>query len=67
MRRFLLLAVLLTSCAAAQPTDDGGIVLTPAEHRALAKKMVDLQDQIDDITKQLGKAKDKFNVGHNCS
>jgi len=67
MRRFVLLAVLLTSCAAAQPTDDGGIVLTPAEHRALAKKMIDLQDQIDDLTEQLGKAKDKFNVGHNCS
>jgi hypothetical protein len=67
MRRFLLLAILLTSCAAAQPTDDGGIVLTPAEHRALAQKMVDLQDQIDDLTEQLSKAKEKFNVQHNCS
>jgi hypothetical protein len=67
MRRFILLAFVLTSCAMAQETTDDGIVMTPAEHRALAKKMVDMQDQIDDLTEQLSKAKEKFNVGHNCS
>lgn len=67
MRRALLILCALTSCAMASEADDGGMVLTPAEHRALAQKMLNLQDQIDDLTEQLSKAKEKFNVQHNCS
>jgi len=67
MRRFILLAFILTSCAFAQDATDEGMVLTPAEHRAIAQKMLDLQGQIDDLTEQLDKAKEKFNVQHNCA
>ena len=68
MRRILILAFALTSCAFAQDAaDDGAMTLTPAEHRALAQKMLDLQEQIDDLTDQLSKAKEKFNVQHNCA
>lgn len=67
MRRFVILAFALTSCAFAQEAADEGMVLTPAEHRALAQKMLDMQGQIDDLTEQLSKAKEKFNVQHNCS
>ena len=67
MRRALLILLTLTSCAMAQETTDEGIVLTAAERRALAQKLIDLQGQIDDLTEQLDKAKEKFNVQHNCS
>ena len=67
MRRALLILLTLTSCAMAQETTDEGIVLTAAERRALAQKLIDLQGQIDDLTEQLDKAKEKFNVQHNCA
>ena len=67
MRRALLVLFALTTCAFADTTEDGSIVLSPAERRALVQKMTDLQDQIDDLTEQLIKAKEKFNVAHNCA
>lgn len=67
MRRALLILLTLTSCAMAQETTDEGIVLTAGERRALAQKLIDLQGQIDDLTEQLDKAKEKFKVEHNCS
>ena len=67
MRRALLVLLTLTSCAMAQETTDDGIVLTAAERRALAQKLIDLQGQIDDLTEQLDKTKEKFNVQHNCA
>lgn len=67
MRRLILLAVILTSCAAASETVDEGIVISPAERRVLLQKMIDLQGQVDDLTEQIRQQKEKYDVAHNCA
>jgi len=61
VKRLGILGLLLTSCAVAGELPDEGILITPAERRALVEKMMDLQLKIDDLQRAVEKEKVRTN------
>lgn len=52
MKRFLLLSLALVSCASTTELEED-MTVTPEERRAIVRKMMQMQDEIDKLEKKL--------------
>ena len=59
MKRILLLSLCLVSCAATTEIEDDAIIISPSERRAIIKKFMNMQQEIDTLEKKLKTLEEK--------